>query len=85
VVTGLSRIDAQGTIRLYPFVMQEKRLIGSVYGSGNPLLDIEHLVNQYRDGRLKLNELTTRTYRLDQVNDALAALGRGGGRGVLLF
>jgi S-(hydroxymethyl)glutathione dehydrogenase/alcohol dehydrogenase len=86
VVTGLSRIDAQGTIRLYPFVMQEKRLIGSVYGSGNPLLDIEHLVNQYREGRLKLNELTTRTYRLDQVNDALAALGRGdGGRGVLLF
>jgi S-(hydroxymethyl)glutathione dehydrogenase / alcohol dehydrogenase len=86
VITGLSRLDAQGAVRLYPFVMQEKRLIGSVYGSGNPLIDIEHLVNQFLDGRLKLNELTTRTYRLDQVNDALAALGRGdGGRGVLLL
>ena len=86
VLTGLSRIDAQGGIRMYPFVMQEKRLVGSVYGSGNPLHDIERLVKLFRDGRLKLNELTTRTYRLDQVNEALAALGRGdGGRGVLLF
>jgi S-(hydroxymethyl)glutathione dehydrogenase/alcohol dehydrogenase len=86
VVTGLSRLDAQGSIRLYPFVMQEKRLIGSVYGSGSPLADIEQLVGQFRHGRLKLNELTTRTYRLDQVNDALAALARGdGGRGVLLL
>jgi Zn-dependent alcohol dehydrogenase len=86
VLTGLSRLDAQGGVRMYPFVMQEKRLIGSVYGSGNPLDDIARLVNLYRDGRLKLNELTTRTYRLEQVNDALAALGRGdGGRGVLLF
>jgi S-(hydroxymethyl)glutathione dehydrogenase/alcohol dehydrogenase len=85
VITGLSRLDAQGTIRLYPFVMQEKRVIGSVYGSGDPLHDIDRLVQLYRDGRLKLEELATRTYRLDQVNEALAALGRGdGGRGILL-
>jgi Zn-dependent alcohol dehydrogenase len=66
--------------------MHEKRLVGSVYGSGNPLVDIEHLVGQFRQGRLKLNELTTRSYRLEQVNEALEALGRGdGGRGVLLL
>ena len=35
----------RAAIRMYPFVMQEKRLIGSVYGSGNPLHDIERLVN----------------------------------------
>jgi S-(hydroxymethyl)glutathione dehydrogenase / alcohol dehydrogenase len=86
VITGLSRLDAQGSIRTYPFVMQEKRLIGSVYGSGNPLDDIKRLVGLYQEGRLKLNELATRTYSLDQVNDALAALGRGdGGRGVLVI
>ena len=85
VVTGLSRIDAQGTIRMYPFVMQEKRLVGSVYGSGDPLQDIAHLVDLYQRGQLKLDELATRTYALDQVNDALAALARGeGGRGVVL-
>jgi S-(hydroxymethyl)glutathione dehydrogenase/alcohol dehydrogenase len=84
VITGLSRIDAQGTVRLYPFVMHEKRLIGSVYGSGDPLKDIERLVKLHQAGELKLDELTTRRYRLDQVNEALTALARGeGGRGVL--
>ena len=84
VITGLSRLDAQGVIRLYPFVMQEKRVLGSVYGSGNPLVDIERLVKLHQDGRLKLEELATREYRLEQVNEALAALARGeGGRGVI--
>jgi S-(hydroxymethyl)glutathione dehydrogenase/alcohol dehydrogenase len=85
VVTGLSRLDTQGVIRLYPFVMQEKRLIGSVYGSGDPLQDIARLVALHQDRRLKLGELATRTYRLDEVNEALDALATGkGGRGVIL-
>jgi S-(hydroxymethyl)glutathione dehydrogenase/alcohol dehydrogenase len=85
VVTGLARLDTQGSVRLYPFVMHEKRLVGSVYGSGDPLKDIEHLVGLYQGGQLKLDELATRTYALDQINEALSALGRGeGGRGVIL-
>ena len=84
VITGLSRLDAQGTLRLYPFVMQEKRLIGSVYGSGNPLADIERLVKLHMEGQLQLDELTTRRYQLEEINDALEALARGtGGRGVI--
>src|SRR5438094_520268 len=43
VLTGLSRADSQGTIAMFPFVMQEKRLIGSVYGSGRPATDIPRL------------------------------------------
>lgn len=85
VITGLSRLDAQGVIRLYPFVMQEKRVIGSVYGSGDPLSDIERLVKLHQDGQLKLEELATRSYQLDEVNEALDALAKGtGGRGVIL-
>jgi Zn-dependent alcohol dehydrogenase len=84
VITGLSRIDAQGALRLYPFVMHEKRLIGSVYGSGDPLRDIARLVKLHQDGGLKLDELTTRRYQLTEVNEALAALAKGeGGRGVI--
>jgi S-(hydroxymethyl)glutathione dehydrogenase/alcohol dehydrogenase len=84
VLTGLSRLDAQGSLRMYPFVMQEKRLIGSVYGSANPLADIEQLVRHYQDGRIKLGELATRTYPLEGINDALTALAQGeGGRGVI--
>src|SRR3954451_3457187 len=84
VLTGLSRADSQGAIPMFPFVMQEKRLIGSVYGSGQPAVDIPKLVSLYQNGRLKLSELVSRTYTLPQVNDALAALAASdGARGVI--
>jgi S-(hydroxymethyl)glutathione dehydrogenase / alcohol dehydrogenase len=86
VITGLSRVDARGSIAMFPFVMQEKRLIGSAYGSGQPLRDIPRLVALQAEGRLKLREISTRTYTLDQVNDALDSLAAGeGGRGVIHF
>jgi S-(hydroxymethyl)glutathione dehydrogenase/alcohol dehydrogenase len=84
VLTGLSRVDSQGQIAMFPFVMQEKRLIGSVYGSGNPASDIPRLVSLYQEGRLKLGELVSRTYPLAKINDALAALAASdGARGVV--
>jgi S-(hydroxymethyl)glutathione dehydrogenase / alcohol dehydrogenase len=84
VLTGLSRVDSQGSIPMFAFVMQEKRLIGSVYGSGNPARDIPQLVALYQDGRLKLRELVSRTYSLDQINTALDALAASdGARGVV--
>jgi S-(hydroxymethyl)glutathione dehydrogenase/alcohol dehydrogenase len=84
VLTGLSRTDARASFPLFPFVMQEKRLIGSVYGSGQPLRDIPRLVALHREGKLKLHELATPTYRLDEVNEALAALSSGeGARGII--
>jgi Zn-dependent alcohol dehydrogenase len=84
VVTGLSRLDALADIKLFPFVMQEKRLVGSLYGSGRPARDVPRLVELYREGRLKLSELATRTYRLEGINDALAALSSGeGARGII--
>lgn len=84
VVTGLSRTDTRASFPLFPFVMQEKRLIGSVYGSGHPLMEIPRLVALYQEGKLKLEELATRTYSLAEVNDALQALASGeGARGII--
>jgi S-(hydroxymethyl)glutathione dehydrogenase / alcohol dehydrogenase len=84
VLTGLSRADTQGAIPMFPFVMQEKRLVGSVYGSGQPLHDIPRLVSLYQEQRLKLDELVSRTYSLDGVNDAMAALAASdGARGII--
>jgi S-(hydroxymethyl)glutathione dehydrogenase / alcohol dehydrogenase len=86
VLTGLSRVDAVGAVQMFPFVMQEKRLLGSAYGSGRPPEDIRRLVEWFRNGRLKLRELVSRTYSLDQVNDALSALAASeGARGVILL
>jgi S-(hydroxymethyl)glutathione dehydrogenase/alcohol dehydrogenase len=84
VLTGLSRMDAQAAFPMFPFVMQEKRLLGSVYGSGQPARDIPRLVSLYQEGKLKLGELVSRTYALDKVNDALTALAASdGARGVI--
>jgi len=84
VLTGLARIDGHASIATFPFVMQEKRLIGSVYGSGDPARDIVALVHAYREGRLKLLELVTRRYRLADIDTALTALGCAeGARGII--
>jgi S-(hydroxymethyl)glutathione dehydrogenase/alcohol dehydrogenase len=84
VLTGLSRIDALVSVQMFPFVMQEKRLIGSVYGSGRPTVDIVRLAHWFREGRLKLRELVNRTYTLNQIDEALDALATSeGARGVI--
>jgi S-(hydroxymethyl)glutathione dehydrogenase/alcohol dehydrogenase len=86
VLTGLSRGDSLAAFPLFPFVMQEKRLLGSVYGSGQPTRDIPHLISLFREGRLKLRELVARTYQLAGVNDALDALAASdGARGVITW
>jgi Zn-dependent alcohol dehydrogenase len=69
---------------MFPFVMQEKRLIGSAYGSGRPTEDIVRLVRWFQEGRLKLRQLVNRTYTLNQIDEALDALGKSqGARGVI--
>jgi S-(hydroxymethyl)glutathione dehydrogenase / alcohol dehydrogenase len=86
VLTGLSRGDARAAFPMFPFVMQEKHLIGSVYGSGRPSRDIADLVSRYQAGRLKLDELVSRTYPLAGVNEALSALASSdGARGVIIW
>ena len=66
--------------------MQEKRLIGSVYGSGQPLRDIPKLVVLYDEGRLKLQELVVRRYELSGINEALGALAASdGARGAIVW
>jgi S-(hydroxymethyl)glutathione dehydrogenase/alcohol dehydrogenase len=66
--------------------MQEKAIIGSAYGSARPHADMPALVDLYMDGRLKLDELVTRTYALDEIDQAFADLTAGEvARGVLVM
>jgi S-(hydroxymethyl)glutathione dehydrogenase/alcohol dehydrogenase len=55
----------------------EKTVKGCFYGSSRPAVDFPRLVDFYLRGRLKLDQMVTRTYRLDQINEAFEALGRG--------
>ena len=57
--------------------LTEKIIKGSGYGSARPHIDMPRLVEHYRNGRLKLKELITRTYALEEVNEAMTALEKG--------
>ena len=44
-----------------------KRVVGTLYGGCNAHVDIPRLLRMYRAGRLKLDELITRRYKLDEI------------------
>jgi S-(hydroxymethyl)glutathione dehydrogenase/alcohol dehydrogenase len=64
----------------------ERRLVGSKYGSSNPHLAFPELVDLYLTGKLKLDELISTRYSLEQINEASAALDEGRDlRGLIVF
>jgi len=64
----------------------EKRLVGSWFGSGVPRRDYPRLLNLYRNNRLKLDELVTKTYSVDDAPQAFEDLKQGlNARGVIVF
>lgn len=65
--------------------IQNKHLHGVLLGNVRPSVDIPRYVELYAKGKLPLDRLVTRTYRLEQINDALEAMEHSVGRGVVTF
>lgn len=85
VVVGMAPDGVKASIPARALAGNEKTLKGCFYGSTRPRIDMPRLLDFYVDGRLLLDELVTRTYPLEQINEAFDDLGRGGvGRGLLL-
>jgi Zn-dependent alcohol dehydrogenase len=82
-------LTAMGTPTNLPgavITRQEKTIKGSYYGSVHPRRDFPLLIDLYLAGKLKLDELISRTYRLDEINEAYAAMLEGStARGVITF
>ena len=71
---------------LFELTLYEKQILGSLFGSSNPRHDIPRLLEMYRAGQLKLDELVTREYTLDEVNQGYADMLAGKNlRGVIRF
>src|SRR5262249_11343501 len=65
---------------------QEKTVKGSFYGSSRPAIDFPRLVDFYLQGKLKLDQMVSRRYQLEEINEAFAALARGdNARGVIVL
>jgi Zn-dependent alcohol dehydrogenase len=58
-------------------VLAEKTIKGCWYGSSNVQKDVPKLLDLYKKGELKLDELISRTITLDQVNEAFDAMKTG--------
>lgn len=85
VAVGLGRVGETFAIPVNNLVQRQKRVIGSLYGSANPLVDLPKIFGLYLAGRLPLDELIGVRYSLEQVNEAYDALAHGSvGRAVVV-
>jgi len=87
VVTNLHRAtEVAVSMSALDLVLMEKRVVGSLFGTANPRVDIPHLLSLYEHGKLKLDELVTRSYKLDEVNAGYDDMRAGRNlRGVISF
>jgi len=87
VITGLAD-PTKTNIELNSAMLTlfEKTVKGSLFGSGDPFHDIPKMVELYQAGDLKLDELITKTYTLDEVNEGYQDMLDGKNvRGVILL
>jgi NDMA-dependent alcohol dehydrogenase len=77
LVIGIAPVGEEAKLPMTSLMYEERKIVGSLYGSGNPREDIVKLIYLYRARKVRLNELLTRTYPLAQINVAYDALSHG--------
>lgn len=87
VVTAISPMSSnEASVNLFSLAMMHKEIKGTIFGSLNPRVDIPGLLDMYRTGQLKLDELITRRYPLDEINEGYRAMRDGENiRGVIVY
>ncbi|MCX7961405.1 MAG: Zn-dependent alcohol dehydrogenase [Burkholderiales bacterium] len=86
VIVGVAGPTESASLRPMTMVFEEKTLTGSYFGSCVPRVDFPRMLQLYMAGRLKLDELITRRYSIDEAPQAFADLEAGrNARGVIVF
>ena len=86
MAVGLAGPKDTTTLPTASFAFEEKTLKGSFYGSTRPRYDFPRLVSLYQAGKLKLDELITKRYRIEEAPQAFEDLTAGrNARGVIVF
>ncbi|WP_182379248.1 NDMA-dependent alcohol dehydrogenase [Nocardioides sp. WS12] len=87
VVTNIHpAAEMQFTMSGLDLTLMEKEIVGCLFGSASARVVIPQLLDYYARGQLKLDELVTRTYALDDVNQGYEDLRQGKNlRGVITF
>lgn len=86
VLVGMPASGVMSEIDPGTIAALSQRILGSKMGSARVQVDIPYLAELYQQGRLKLDELITGRYSLDEINDAIASVKRGEAlRNVIVF
>ena len=87
VLTAIgSMLDTQVTLNLALLTLMQKNLQGTIFGGGNPHHDIPQLLSMYKAGKLNLDDMITRQYKLEQINDGYRDMLEGRNiRGVIRY
>jgi NDMA-dependent alcohol dehydrogenase len=85
VLTSVGQWDNGIDVSPWDIAIFARTIKGSLFGNCNPTRDIPRLMRYYRQGRLNLDDLVTRTYRLDEVEQGYRDMYDGKNiRGVIL-
>ncbi len=74
VIVGMPPEGAKAAFEALDFADQSQRILGSKMGNTRLRVDIPKLVDLYQQGRLKLDELVSNRYQLEQINEAIASV-----------
>ncbi|MEW5811145.1 MAG: NDMA-dependent alcohol dehydrogenase [Actinomycetota bacterium] len=87
VVTAVANMASSDvTLNLSMLTLLQKNLQGTIFGGGNPHFDIPQLLSMYKAGRLNLDDMVTRQYKLEQINDGYRDMLEGRNiRGVIRY
>jgi len=76
IIVGMAPIGTALNIQSYEFLLG-KNIVGTVQGEIRAAVDIPRYIDLYMNGKLPIDKLITRSYSLDEINEAFAALERG--------
>jgi S-(hydroxymethyl)glutathione dehydrogenase/alcohol dehydrogenase len=86
VFIGMPKVEETAPINAFQMVFREKMVTGAYYGSVHPATDLPVLADMAMAGSLKMDDLISRTYKFDQINEGFELLERGEvARGVILM
>ena len=79
-------METDVTLNVAALTLSQKNLQGSIFGHGNPHHDIPILLSLYQAGKLNLDDMVTRDYRLEEINDGYLDMLDGRNiRGIIRF
>ena len=86
VIIGVPESGATFAADPHALIVGERRILGCRYGSSNPMVEFPRMVELAMAGLLKIEDLVTKRYGLDEADEAFRALAAGEqARGLIVF